>query len=182
MMLFEATDTLGWVYGNLAVRAPHAGTVTAIQAVPGARADNGVPLLSIMPPALELEAHLYGPSRAVGFVKPGQRVTLRYQAYPYQRYGHYEGTVKSVSRTALSPGDLPPQLAGLSTLGAAAGASSEPVYRITVELARQTVTAQGEALPLQAGMTLEADIALERRRLYEWVLDPLYAVTGQQRG
>ena len=70
-------------------------------------------------------------------------------------------------------------MSGLGGVGTAAGASSEPVYRITVELARQTVTAYGEALPLQAGMTLEADIALERRRLYEWVLDPLYTVTGR---
>jgi membrane fusion protein len=168
---------------EIVVEAPHDGTVTAIQIVPGAKADPGAPLLSIVPPDMQLEAHLYGPSRAVGFVRPGQRVLLRYQAYPFQRFGHYEGVVTSVSRTALNPGELPQQLAGLTSLtGATAGAAAEPIYQITVKLASQTVKAYGSEVPLQAGMLLEADVALERRRLFEWVLDPLYAIKGYQSG
>jgi membrane fusion protein len=168
---------------EIVVAAPHDGTVTAIHVVQGAKADTGAPLMSIVPPDMQLEAQLYGPSRAVGFVQPGQRVLLRYQAYPYQRFGHYEGVVASVSRAALSPGELPPQLAGLTSLtGFVAGAATEPIYRITVKLLSQSVTAYGAQVPLQAGMALEADVALERRRLYEWVLDPLYAVTGRARG
>jgi membrane fusion protein len=168
---------------EIVVSAPHDGTVTAIHVVPGAKADTGAPLLSIVPPDMRLEAQLYGPSRAVGFVRPGQRVLLRYQAYPYQRFGHYEGVVASVSRAALSPGELPPQLAGMTGLtGLASGQAAEPIYRITVKLASQTVTAYGAEVPLQPGMMLEADVALERRRLFEWVLDPLYALRGYQAG
>jgi len=166
---------------EIVVVAPHDGTVTAIHAVPGAKADAGTPLLTIVPPNTRLEAHLYAPSRAVGFVRTGQRVQLRYQAFPYQRFGHYEGVVAAVSRAALSPAELPAQLAGLTSVtGGAAGAAVEPIYRITVSLASQTVTAYGAKTPLAPGMTLEADVALERRRLFEWVLDPLYAVTGSQ--
>lgn len=168
---------------EIVVPAPQDGTVTAIQAVMGANAGTSVPLLSIVPHDARLEAHLYSPSRAVGFVRPGQRVLLRYQSYPYQRFGHYEGMVASVSRSAVSPGELPPQLAGLTSLtGAAGSATAEPIYRITVALARQTVTAYGRPVTLQPGMLLEADVALERRRLYEWILDPLYAVTGKGPG
>ncbi len=159
---------------EIVVAAPQDGTVTAIHAVLGARADAATPLLSIVAPDTRLEAHLYSPSRAVGFVRPGQRVLLRYQAYPYQRFGHYEGVVASVSRVALSPADLPPQLAGLT-----AGAAAEPIYRITVDLASQSIAAYGAPVRLQPGMALEADVALERRRLFEWVLDPLYAVARQ---
>ena len=166
---------------EIVVIAPHDGTVTAIHAVPGAKADAGTPLLSIVPPATRLEAHLYAPSRAIGFVRTGQRVQLRYQAFPYQRFGHYEGVVATVSRAALSPAELPAQLAGLTSVtGVAAGAAAEPLYRITVSLASQNVTAYGANTALQPGMTLEADVALERRRLFEWVLDPLYTVTGRQ--
>lgn len=168
---------------EIVVVAPHDGTVTAIHAVPGAKADTGAPLLSIVPPTSGLEAHLYAPSRAIGFVRPGQRVQLRYQAFAYQRFGHHEGVVAAVSQAALSPSELPAQMAGLTSLtGAAAGAGGEPIYRITVSLASQSVMAYGAQVPLQAGMTLEADVALERRRLFEWVLDPLYALTGLQRG
>ena len=168
---------------EIVVPAPQDGIVTAIQAVLGASASTAVPMLTIVPQDARLEAQLYSPSRAVGFVQPGQRVLLRYQPYPYQRFGHYEGMVKSVSRSAVSPAELPAQLAGLPNLtGASGGTAAEPIYRITVGLARQTATAYGKPVALQAGMLLEADVALERRRLYEWILDPLYAVTGRGPG
>jgi membrane fusion protein len=156
---------------EIVVTAPQDGIVTAILVEQGGHANVSAPLFSVVPVGANLEAHLYGPSRAVGFVHPGQHVLLRYQAYPYQKFGHYEGVVVSVSRSAVSPGELTAPLAGITGV--------EPVYRITVRLMRQTVHAYGREITLQPGMQLEADIALERRRLYEWVLDPLYTVTGQ---
>jgi membrane fusion protein len=164
---------------EIVVPAPQDGTVTAILIEQGGHANVSAPLLSIVPAGASLEAHLYSPSRAVGFLRPGQHVLLRYQAYPYQKFGHYEGVLATVSRSAVNPGELPPQLAGVTTAGVA---EAEPVYLITVRLARQTVTAYGRQVDLQPGMQLEADIALETRRLYEWVLDPLYTVTGKWHG
>jgi membrane fusion protein len=158
---------------EIVVTAPEGGTVTTILTELGGQASPASPLLLIVPGGTRLDAHLYGPSRAVGFVHPGQRVLLRYQAYPYQKFGHGEGIVASVSRSAVSPGELPPPLAGIS------GGPAEPVYRITVALKRQTITAYGEQVQLQPGMQLEADVALETRRLYEWVLEPLYTITGK---
>jgi membrane fusion protein len=163
---------------EIVVLAPKDGTVTAIQVEAGGHADINVPLLSIVPSGTVLEAHLYSPSRAVGFVRPGQRVLLRYQAYPYQKFGQYDGRVVSISRSAVSPGEIAPQLAGLAMLEG----TNEPVYRIEVSLASQTVTAYGRQVSLQPGMQLEADVALEHRRLYEWVLDPLYTLTGKWHG
>lgn len=165
---------------EIVVPAPGDGTVTAIQAVVGAAAGSTVPLLSIVPANRRLEAHLYGPSRSVGFVQPGQRVLVRYAAFPYQRFGHHEGVVESVSRTAVSQADLPAPLAGVA--GGAAGGSAavaEPIYRIVVALTNQSVAAYGQTMALQPGMSLEADVSLEKRRLAEWVLEPLYAVTGK---
>ncbi|MDV7397670.1 hypothetical protein RZS08_40090, partial [Arthrospira platensis SPKY1] len=52
-------------------------------------------------------------------------------------------------------------------------------YRITVELENQTVTANGQPWALRPGMVFEADVIQETRRLYEWALDPIYAVTGR---
>jgi membrane fusion protein len=156
---------------EIVVTAPEDGIVTAILVEQGGHANVSAPLFSIVPVGENLEAHLYGPSRAVGFVHSGQHVLLRYQAYPYQKFGHYDGVVVSVSRSAVNPEELRGQLAGITGV--------EPVYRITVRLMKQTVHAYGREINLQPGMQLDADIALERRRLYEWVLDPLYTVTGR---
>jgi membrane fusion protein len=165
---------------EIVIQAPGDGTVTAIQAVVGAAAGSAVPLLAIVPANHRLEAHLYGPSRAIGFVQPGQRVLVRYPAFPYQRFGHHQGVVASVSRTAVNPADLPAPLAGVSgSAGGSGGGAPEPIYRIVVDLASQSVTAYGQTMTLQPGMALEADVSLEKRRLAEWVLEPLYAVTGK---
>ena len=107
-------------------------------------------------------------------MKPGQKVFLRYQAYSYQKFGQSEGTVREVSRAALRPDELAVPGAAIT-----AGAATEPLFRVRVKLDRQTVTAYGAEQPLKAGAVLEASIVLERRRLFEWVLEPLYTITGR---
>ncbi|THC43643.1 HlyD family secretion protein [Massilia sp. Mn16-1_5] len=159
---------------SLVIPAPEAGIVTAIHANSGTAVGPTVPLLSIVPRNAVLEAHLYAPSRAVGFVHAGQTVLLRYRAYPYQKFGHSRGVIASVSRSAMEPSELP----AMFTAGAP-GASAEALYRITVALERQSVNAYGKAAPLQPGMQLDADVLLERRRLIEWVLDPVLTLTGR---
>lgn len=158
----------------IAITAPVAGVATAVVGELGQMADARRPLLSIVPAEARLEAQLYAPSRAVGFVKPGATVRLRYQAYPYQKFGHAEGKVVSVARTALPAGEISALLpAGFESQ------THEPLYLITVTLASQAIQAYGEEHPLQAGMLLEADVLQETRRLYEWVLEPLFSLTGK---
>ena len=62
--------------------------------------------------------------------------------------------------------------------GEAVAERDEPLYRVTVALDAQTATAYGAAQPLQPGMTLKADVLIETRRVWQWVLDPLYALRG----
>ena len=152
----------------IAVKAPERGIATLIGVEVGQAVDVGQRLLSIMPASSTLQAQLDAPSRAAGFIAAGDRVLLRFEAYPYQRFGHMSGIVRSVSRAAATPADLgvgPP--------------SGELLFRVTVDLASQTVGAYGESHALQAGMAVEADVLLETRRLYEWVLEPLYTLTGK---
>jgi len=155
---------------QILVRAPSAGIVTAITVEPGQTVGANQSLAAILPAGSELEAELYAPSRAVGFLKPGMDVQLRYQAYSYQKFGQAKGHVRDISRTALRPDEL-------SLPGAAA--TNEPIYRVRVALERQTVSAYGVEQRLRSGATLDGSIVLERRHLYEWVLEPLYTITGQ---
>jgi membrane fusion protein len=55
----------------------------------------------------------------------------------------------------------------------------EPLYRIKVALDGQTVSAYGRAEALQPGMQVEADILLDRRRLIEWIFEPLLSLAGR---
>ncbi len=82
------------------VTAPQAGTVTAIVAELGQLA-TGSPLLTILSADATLVAQLFAPSNGVGFIEPNQSVNLRFAAFPYQKFGQYQGTVTSVSKVAL---------------------------------------------------------------------------------
>ncbi|HGG7815646.1 TPA: HlyD family secretion protein, partial [Neisseria meningitidis] len=115
------------------------------------------------------------PSKAVGFIKPKDKVVLRYQAYPYQKFGHATGEIISVARTALGKQEL----SGLGIIFTNPTLLNEPAYLVKVKLEKQTIKAYGENKPLQIGMILEADILHERKKLYEWVLDPLYSISGK---
>lgn len=160
---------------QLVITAPESGVATAVIAEPGQTIDSAHPLASIVPVDAHWQGHLFVPSTAVGFIRVGDSVLIRYQAYPYQKFGQSRATVRSVARTALPAAEL-------STAGSVAqdpGIASGTFYLITVALQSQTVTAYGKSQPLQAGMSLQADILQERRRLYEWVLEPLYSVTGK---
>ncbi len=152
------------------VNAPAAGTVAAILVEPGQVVASGATLLTLLPEGSPLQAHLFAPSRAVGFVRAGQEVLLRYPAFPFQKFGSHRARVLSVSRTAIAPAEL-----GF----APADGSREPLYRVKVALEAQTVAAYGRAEPLQAGMQVEADVLLDRRRLIEWVFEPIFSLAGR---
>lgn len=159
---------------RLVLRAPSDGIVSTIQAEPGQPVTPALALASVLPLQTRMQAHLYAPSSAVGFVRPEQAVQLRYQAFPYQKFGHQSGHVLQVARTPLPTSELAALALPLSSSQGAAG--GEPLYRITVALERQSVQAYGEEQPLAVGMQLDADVLLERRRLIEWIFEPLLAL------
>jgi membrane fusion protein len=146
------------------VTAPQAGAVTGLAAEVGQPVEPGAVLARIVPHDATLVAELLAPSRAVGFIGVGDEVRLRYAAFPYQKFGHARGTVTAVSA---------------ATVAADAARGGEPSYLITVALESQAMSAYGEPRRLLPGMTVEADVLGERRRLYEWVLEPLYALAGR---
>ena len=159
---------------RIVVRAPQNGVLTGVLAQVGHTVTPSVAMASLLPADTRLQAQLFAPSSAVGFVRPNQVVQLRYQAFPYQKFGHQTGAVTQVSRSPLQASEL----AGLP-LQTAANANSEPLYRITVTLDRQSVAAYGQAQALVPGMQLEADVLLDRRRLIEWLFEPVLGIAGR---
>jgi membrane fusion protein len=144
------------------VRAPIAGRVSTLQAAIGRAADPQKPQLSLLPHDSMLEAELFVPTQAIGFVRAGQEVRILYDAFPYQRFGTFGGRVSRVARTMLTDADI----SGPVSL-------QQPAYKVTVVLDRQDVTAYDGRVPLQPDMLLKADILLERRSLFAWLLDPI---------
>ncbi len=158
---------------SIVIAAPADGVATAVMGSVGQAVDGARALVSIVPLDSPLQAELYAPSRAIGFVAPGDEVRLRYRAYPYQKFGHHRGTVATISHKPLSAGELPASQASVPS------ASREPLYQIVVRLDAQSIRIDGRPRDLRVGMLVEADILRETRRLYEWILEPLRTVTGK---
>ena len=147
--------------------APVDGQVSALRVSAGQTLDAGAVALTLLPVNAELEAILYVPTRSIAFVSAGQPVRIRYDAFPFQRFGVFSGTVHELSNTVLLPSEV------------AEVALQQPSYRLKVRLSGQSIQAYQRELPLKAGMTLQADLITEQRNLWQWLFDPILALRGQ---
>ncbi len=155
------------IQSQLAIVAPIDGIVTGISVHPGQISDKDA-LATLLGDDAELTAQLYVTTRGIGFVEPGQKVRLRYQAYPYQKFGQYSGTVATVSKNPVSSKTLPNLFAN---------SPPDDYYRVTVKLDSQFASVYGEPKRMVSGMIVEADIEQDTRRLIEWMIEPLYGLT-----
>lgn len=149
------------------VRAPEKGILTSIRVHAGQQVAAGGTLLTLLPSIGRLQANLFVDSSAIGFVEKDEPVMLRYAAFPFQRFGLYRGAVSEVTRAPVEAADQPFKPDGKAK-------NDESLYRIIVKPDLDHVMTYGEPRQLEAGMRVEADIALEKRPLYRWLLDPVY--------
>ena len=125
-------------------------------------------MLHILPEGSELIAELLLPTRSAGFVQLGNKTRLRFDAFPYQRFGFIESEITRIDQTLISPNEiqLPISL-------------REPVYRLRAKLNQQKMQAFGKEFDLKSGMLFEADIMLEKHSIIEWLFEPIYSLRGR---
>lgn len=157
------------------VVAPADGTVTDVTIIAGQAAVSGTPLMSIMPKLSPLQARLYAPSKSLGFIHVGSEVKIRLDAFPFQKFGTASG---HVSRIADAPTPVN-EFTSNTTMMPKSTQNQDPLFAIVVDLDNEYVNAYGRREHLRAGMQLDGDVQLDRRKLYEWLLEPLFTVTGR---
>ena len=160
----------------LQIRAPAAGTVEQLQArTLGGSVQSAQPLLTIVPQAGRLVVETEVENRDVGFIRVGQAVSVKVQAFPFTEFGVLHGSITSISSDAV-------------TSQAGGGAHSEgvraPVFVARIALDRAammvgdcdhagTPSSRCKAVPLTPGMALQAEIKTGRRRIIDYMLSPL---------
>lgn len=110
---------------------------------------------------------LYATSKDIGFLRVGREVKIRYEAFPYQRFGIYRGTITEISHAPVQANSLKINLP-----------DAEKYYKILVKIDKSCVMAYGKCEPLQDGMRLSATIETDRNTLIEWMFDPVRAIKG----
>ena len=139
------------------IRAPRDGRVTDLAVFTvGGRVADGEKLMTIVPVDERIEIGATVSNRDVGFVVPGQRAFLKFDAFPFERYGIVRGTVRQVASDARRE-----------------EATNEWVYPIEVDLDRPFVEAAGQRLLVQPGMTATIDVVTGERRYISYVFEPI---------
>lgn len=148
----EARLTLGYSL----LKAPVAGIVFDISVRPGSvvRDRSEKPLLKVVPQD-DLQAKIYLPNDAVGFVKPGQSADISLDSYQASDYGRLPAIVLRVGSDALAPDEQ------VRVLGKE---SSGLYFPAVLKLKHQYLKVGQRRVSLQSGMSLTADIHLRNRR------------------
>lgn len=164
----ERADTIG--QREFAITASQSGNVNAIQTAVGQLIDPQMSAMTISASATKAPTtiELFVPSRAIGFIEAGQPVKVRFDAFPYQRFGTASGRVTAISSTVLRPSEV-----------VAAIRIDEPVYRVLVTLRSNCLSAYGRCYPLRPGLAVSGDIVLDKRSFVSWLLDPIFALKGR---
>jgi membrane fusion protein len=153
---------------EVTLTAPIAGEIGDVPVEVGQRARPDASLVTVVPEGSRLEVWLYAPTRAIGFVRPGQEVRLLFDAFPYQTYGAGRGTVTEVAQVPTEPNAIDTQL-GID----------EPVFRIRVAIDRLAPRAEAADRRLRPGMTLSANLVQDRRPLWEIFFNPFFRGLGR---
>lgn len=141
----------------LGILAPVSGVVTRVAFTqPGDKIPANTPLVSIAPEGARTVLKLDINERDRGFLREGLSVKMKFSAFPYQRYGFINGTLEYISPSTQST-----------------SSSDAAVYKGNVSLERDYYSVGNIKYPLRFGMAATAEIAVQKRRIVEFVLDPL---------
>ena len=144
------------------LNSPVTGTVASVEIRTGSTVAPQQLLMTLLPADMKLAAEVYVPSRAAGFIRPGQLVRLTYDAFPRQQFGSFEGRIRRVSEFVLLPDEIPQTFP-----------LREATYKVSVEIRDTVIDTEAGIASLRPGMLLAAEIVLEKRSLIDWLLEPL---------
>lgn len=160
--------------GSLLITAPTDGKISSLSVTPGQMVNAGDSLAQLVPAKNSpffLVAWL--PNESVPYVKQGENINIRYDAYPFEKYGQFPGRVESVSSAPVSEQELNSYASAPRN---ANGTVNGPYYKVIVSLDKNQLNWHGEQLNLSSGMKAESTMFLEKRPLYQWMLSPYYSM------
>lgn len=159
------------VDGEIIIRALSDGKIDSMSVTVGQMVNAGDSLLQVIPKNIEnYYLILWVPNDAVPYIAVGDKVNVRYEAFPAEKFGQFSAMVTTISRTPASPQEmLTYRGAPKNTLDA-----SIPWYKVIVKPEKQTIAYDKKSLPLENGMKAQSTLFLEKRKIYQWMLSPFY--------
>lgn len=165
--------------GTLVVTSPVEGLVDSLSVTQGQMINVGDSLLQIIPgEASHYVLVLWIPSHAAPYISIGDKVNIRYDAFPAEKFGQFPGKILSISGTPASQQEMatypaaPPKTPDIP----------QTWYKVIVLPENSFFSYQGRRLDAESGMKATSTLFLEKRRLYQWILSPLYDIRNSAGG
>ena len=149
-------------------------SVTTFGQVVGA----GQQLATVTPTDGALQVEALVANMDIGFVRVGQDVAVKLDAFPFTRFGALHGKVVAIAAAAVDEQQAKRSLANATTPGnapdsSAPGQAQSFVFPVTVAIDETAMRVDGATIPLTPGMTATVDIKTESRRVIDYLLSPL---------
>ncbi|MFL9202222.1 HlyD family secretion protein [Escherichia coli] len=157
--------------GTIIIRALTDGRIDSLSVTVGQMVNVGDSLLQVIPRNIKhYSLVLWVPNDAIPYITVGDRVNIRYEAFPAEKFGQFAGKVSAISEAPASPQEMQTYPGAPKT----ALVNSVPYYKVTVRPEKQVIVYGGKHLSLENGMKAQSTLFLEKRRIYQWMLSPFY--------
>ena len=158
------------------LRAPTTGQVQSLSVTtPGGVVTPAQVIATVVPLDAKLMVEAVLSNTDIGYVRVGQKVDLKIDTFPFQKYGTVPGTVTWISpdAEARAPGSTDPTELQVGSDSLKVPSKSGLMYRLRIKPDQPGVFVENELRQLSAGMTVQADIVTSNRRIYEFFLAPV---------
>ncbi|WP_334325750.1 HlyD family secretion protein, partial [Gilliamella apicola] len=116
---------------------------------------------------------LWAPNESVPYISVNDKINIRYEAYPYQKFGQFSGKIMSISKVPASSQEM-------STYSSSPLSQNninyQAYYKVMVSLDKQQMAKFNNKIKLTNGMKADITLFLEKRPIYQWMLSPFYDI------
>ncbi|MDX7999405.1 HlyD family secretion protein [Xenorhabdus sp. Reich] len=167
------------VGGDIIIRASSDGIIDSFSVTVGQMVNIGDSLLQVIPEKIaNYYLIIWVPNDAIPYLFNGDKVNIRYEAFPSEKFGQFSAVVELVSKTPASPQEMltypgaPKDMQGLSI----------PYYKVIVKPEKQSIHYNGKTVPIRNGMKAQITLFLEKRNIYQWMFSPFYDMKQSVQG
>lgn len=164
---------------NIIIKATTDGKIESLAVTKGQMVENGSSLAQIKPTGdIEYYLILWLPNNTIPYVKPGDTINIRYDAFPADKFGQFPGKVLSTSSVPASRQEM----AEYTNVNNGTNQQELALYKAIIKIKDKTFSYNGKTLTLSNGLKAQAVVFLEERPLYMWMFTPFYKMTQSVSG
>jgi hemolysin D len=162
------------------LRAPVTGIVQDLQIFsPGGVVSEADQLMTIVPDHSALVVEALVQNKDIGFVRIGNKAEVKITAFDYRRYGSLTGKVVAISSYTVNTAAIKWVNGGQKPATGTPATQEQNMFKALVLLDRASMSINGVDVKMTPGMAAEVSIVLDRRRVIDFVLEPLVGLRAE---